>query len=889
MTTIIIDEQPYLVNQDKNLLEISLSLGLDLPYFCWHPALGSVGSCRQCAVVNFADDQDKNGRVVMACMTPVKEGMRFSIKHQSCTDFRKQVIEWLMINHPHDCPVCDEGGECHLQDMTVMTGHNYRRSRFLKRTFNNQNLGPLINHEMNRCITCYRCVRFYRDVAGGKDLAAFASSGRVYFGRFSDGTLENSFSGNLAEVCPTGVFTDKVFHNRYVRKWDLATAPSICQLCSLGCNISPQERGGVLRRVQNRIHPDINGYFICDRGRFGHDFINDHRLLSPLKNQEPISLNEAHALIKETLAQSNTVVGIGSARASLEANWILKQWVLPKNFYEGSSDQESVSSQEVLRLLSSSAIPIASLEDVRQTDYALIIAEDIAGRAPMLELAIRQAALLYRQDKAKTDIGVSPWNDAPVRDYARESLPIFSMNVFDQPIDGLDNQSITLSPADLLNLCIGLECALLKHDLPQNLDEKSRSWIEQATRALLKAKRPVIIAGTSLAEPKLLELAAKIASQLAQNSDAKLCFVLPKANSLGLALLAPKPFSKLASFKSIDAAIVLEADLEFELGSKPFREFIGRVKNLIVIDSLMTKTVLKANIALPCLSFAESTGSLLNNEGRLQRYYSVFKNKDNVEASFRTMISLMDQNAQERWPIIDEINRSMEFDVPFLSHAFDTFVKADFTILGRGIARQTSEFSGRTAMNANVSVHEKKPLEDPDSPLVFSMEGARNKIPLPLISTSWQPGWNSIQALFRTESMRFFPKDNHDGVRLFQYQKDQPFLFESVEVSSKVTAPLTWPSFYVLPRYHIFASFEQASFCHAFSSLMPSNTAFLSDDYQDQFHLASSEIILSTPHGDFPIKIEFKKMAREILLLPYGLFDAAVFYQPGKLMIGEHR
>ena len=139
-----------------------------------------------------------------------------------------------MINHPHDCPVCDEGGECHLQDMTVMTGHNYRRYKFRKKTYRNQYLGPFVNHEMNRCIQCYRCVRFYRDYAGGKDFDVFGSQNRIYFGRYQDGPLESVFSGNLVEVCPTGVFTDKTLKKHYTRKWDLQSAPSICSFCGVG-------------------------------------------------------------------------------------------------------------------------------------------------------------------------------------------------------------------------------------------------------------------------------------------------------------------------------------------------------------------------------------------------------------------------------------------------------------------------------------------------------------------------------------------------------------------------------------------------------------------------------------------------------------------------------
>ena len=156
MTTINVDGRPFAIRDGLNTLQACLELGFDLPYFCWHPAMGSVGACRQCAVKQFRDENDTRGRLVMACMTPATDGLRVSIQDPDAREFRSSVIEWLMVNHPHDCPVCDEGGECHLQDMTVMTGHDYRRYRGLKRTFRNQDLGPFVNHEMNRCIQCYR-------------------------------------------------------------------------------------------------------------------------------------------------------------------------------------------------------------------------------------------------------------------------------------------------------------------------------------------------------------------------------------------------------------------------------------------------------------------------------------------------------------------------------------------------------------------------------------------------------------------------------------------------------------------------------------------------------------------------------------------------------------
>ncbi|HEY9544833.1 MAG TPA: 2Fe-2S iron-sulfur cluster-binding protein, partial [Solimonas sp.] len=199
MATIHVDGKQYEVDGADNLLQACLNLGLDIPYFCWHPALGSVGACRQCAVKSYRDESDKTGRIVMSCMTPASNGTFISIADEEAKDFRASVVEFLMTNHPHDCPVCEEGGHCHLQDMTVMTAHHSRSYRFDKRTHLNQDLGPFIGHEMNRCISCYRCVRYYKDYADGTDLGVFGTAANVYFGRAEDGTLESEFSGNLTE------------------------------------------------------------------------------------------------------------------------------------------------------------------------------------------------------------------------------------------------------------------------------------------------------------------------------------------------------------------------------------------------------------------------------------------------------------------------------------------------------------------------------------------------------------------------------------------------------------------------------------------------------------------------------------------------------------------
>ncbi|HEY5572381.1 MAG TPA: NADH-quinone oxidoreductase subunit NuoG, partial [Anaerolineales bacterium] len=431
MATIYIDGKEYEVDPNKNLLHVGLSLGLDIPYFCWHPAMGSVGACRQCAVKQFRDENDQQGKLVMACMTPASDGTRISINDPEAVMFRAEVIEWLMINHPHDCPICDEGGECHLQDMTVMTGHSYRRYRFRKRTYRNQYLGPFVNHEMNRCIQCYRCVRFYKDHAGGEDLDVFGAHDQVYFGRKEDGVLESEFSGNLVEVCPTGVFTDKTLKQHYTRKWDLTTAPSVCVNCGIGCNTIPGERYGKLRRILNRYNRQVNGYFICDRGRYGYEFVNsEKRIRQPLLRRsgtlaQPVSVTDIQLALKEILESSKGVIGIGSPRTSLENNFALHRLVGSAHFFVGISDQEYRLVRRALISLQEGPARSASLHDAELSDAVLVLGEDLTNTAPMLAYAMHQA-VRNQPMKSVARLQIAAWNDAAAREVIQdEKGPLF--------------------------------------------------------------------------------------------------------------------------------------------------------------------------------------------------------------------------------------------------------------------------------------------------------------------------------------------------------------------------------------------------------------------------------------------------------------------------------
>ncbi|WP_201605235.1 NADH-quinone oxidoreductase subunit NuoG [Psychrobacter immobilis] len=543
MAVIHIDGTTVEVDSADNLLQACLSLGIDVPYFCYHPALGSVGSCRQCAVKQFQNKEDMEagrGRLVMSCMVAPGDDMYISVTDDEAKAFRKSMVELLMTNHPHDCPTCEEGGHCHLQDMTYMSGHSRRRYRFTKRTHHNQELGPFIAHEMNRCIACYRCVRFYKDYAGGEDLGVYGSNNRVYFGRDKDGQFESEFSGNLTEVCPTGVFTDKTHSERYNRKWDMQYAPSICHGCSAGCNISPGERYGELRRIENRYNGEVNRYFLCDRGRFGYGYVNrDDRPTQALEriNDKHVKINIDYAL-DETIKRikDKKVIGIGSPRASLETNFALKNLVGFDNFSTGLNHQQQALVNKCIEVLSTEGIYNPSMTDIETHDAVLVLGEDITQTSSRVALSVRQAAK-NEGLKMAAALQTQPWLAEPVKRIAQDALsPVYVIDVTQTKLEDISKVSVVATPEDItkLGFKVADEIASFADDLaeiadPQAVEQNAdastetdgmQALAQQIAYDLIQADKPLVISGSSLSSTALIEAAAQITQALTQKRSA---------------------------------------------------------------------------------------------------------------------------------------------------------------------------------------------------------------------------------------------------------------------------------------------------------------------------------------------------------------------------------
>lgn len=898
MTKFYVDNKLVEACSDQSLLQACLTLGYNLPYFCWHPAMGSVGACRQCAIKQFKDEKDERGRLVMSCMTPVAEGIRISIADAEASAFRASVIEGLMLNHPHDCPVCDEGGECHLQDMTVMTGHDYRRYRFNKRTFYNQYLGPLVHHEMNRCIQCYRCVRYYREYAGGRDFNQYTKSNTVYFGRQQEGVLESEFAGNLVEICPTGVFTDKTLRKHYTRKWDLQMAPSVCVHCGVGCNTTPGERYGSLRRIVNRYHGEVNGYFLCDRGRFGYEFVDSpKRIRQPLLRKDgklqPATPQAALENLRPALT-AGKVIGIGSPRASLESNFALRTMVGPQNFFAGVAGEECRLTAAMLGALKNGPARTPSLREVELADAVLILGEDVTQTAPRLALALRQSVRQKPFEEVEK-LKIPLWLDHAVREAVQEGHgPLFIAAVSATKLDDVATETYRAAPDDLARLGFAIA-----HELDSqapavaDLAEAPRRLAARIAQALKDAKRPLIVAGPSLNCEPLIRTAAEVASALCRaGKSANLCFTVPEANSFGLGLIEARPLSE--AFEAVrkgeaETVVILENDLYRRAPQSEVDEFLNSARHVMVLDALANGTTAKAEVVLPAATFAESDGTLVSSEGRAQRFFQVFVPQGEVQASWKWLRDAMlaaGQREAAAWENLDHIESSLAQALPALAGVAKAAPSSAFRAAGSRIPREPHRYSGRTAMLANISVSEPKPPVDEETPFSFTMEGNPDQPPSPLVPFFWSPGWNSIQSVNKYQEEIAGPLRGGDaGVRLIEPGQGSEAPFAGKPPDAFTAKPGEW---LLVPLYHIFGSEELSAEAPGVAELSPK--PYVALGAEDAAGLSLSEggeaqVVVNGSRLSLPVRVR-PEMPHGVAGLPLGLPDGGAISLPvwGKVL-----
>jgi NADH-quinone oxidoreductase subunit G len=327
MAKITIDGIEVEVQEGINCIEAAKAANIHVPHFCYHPSLSVVGQCRMCLV-----EIEGMPKLQAGCSTTVKEGMKIHVWNEKVDDARKGQMEFLLINHPLDCPICDKAGECPLQDYSFNYGSVNSRYGEFKRTYPGMDrtaIGPHVVQNMNRCIHCTRCIRFTSEITQTGELAFFKRGASTEVGVFPGTPLDNWMSACVTDVCPTGALTTREFRFES-RVWNLESAESVCNGCDVGCNIFIGHRNGQVFRYRPRVNPEVNDHWLCDFGRFSYERYDTDRVVVPKVRTEDDYLgistwSEALDAIAGAVRGAAKIGAIFSANMTNEEAWLAKE------------------------------------------------------------------------------------------------------------------------------------------------------------------------------------------------------------------------------------------------------------------------------------------------------------------------------------------------------------------------------------------------------------------------------------------------------------------------------------------------------------------------------------------------------------------------------------
>jgi NADH-quinone oxidoreductase subunit G len=276
MPTFYLDGQPIEFEKGETILAAARRYGREIPHYCYHPGLKVTAQCRMCLVdVVDAGNGNPIPKLQTSCSTPAAEGMKVDSQNEKVKAGQNTINEFLLVNHPLDCPICDQAGECDLQNFAFTYGTGHSEMEYEKRVYGWREVGSFLVLERNRCIHCSRCERFSRDVEGSHDFGMFLRTHELTFDTYEDEQIQHKFQGNLADICPVGAIMNRDWRFKK-RAWKLKKTPSVCTSCSTGCNVTVEQEGGRIYRYKPRENQAVNRWWMCDEGRVGFHHLNDH-------------------------------------------------------------------------------------------------------------------------------------------------------------------------------------------------------------------------------------------------------------------------------------------------------------------------------------------------------------------------------------------------------------------------------------------------------------------------------------------------------------------------------------------------------------------------------------------------------------------------------------
>jgi NADH-quinone oxidoreductase subunit G len=621
LLNIEIDGQALQIESGKTIMDAASRLGIVIPHFCYHKKLSIAASCRMCLV-----EVEKAPKPLPACATPVAEGMKVHTRSQYAINAQKGVMEFLLINHPLDCPICDQGGECMLQDIAVGYGGSASRYHEVKRVVREKNLGPLVATDMTRCIHCSRCVRFGQEIAGIMELGMPGRGEHTEVMPFLENQVVSELSGNVIDLCPVGALTSKPF--RYsARPWELARRPSISPHDSLGANVEVHVKNDRVMRVVPRDNEAVNECWIADRDRFGYEALNlVERLTRPMikDNGQWVETSWAaaldHVAAKLKAIPAADIGALAAPHRTVEELYLLQK--LMRSLGGGNVDHR-----------------------LRQSDFGL----DAQARGsfwlglPVEALACLDRVLLVGSNPRKDHPLLAQRLRAAARAGAEVNLVGASGEDFLAPLHARSTVAPSQLPAALAGVCAAL-AALKGAPVPALAAAHLGVGAPDATAQRMAAslaggeRRAVLLGNFAQYHPAYAQLHG-LAQEIAHLVDAPFGALGEAANSVGAAVAGAVPrHGPLGhpAVQGLNAAQMLAQrlrayvllDVEAELDSQDPVTALASLQGaecVVALTSYAGRALDYADVLLPIAPWTETSGTFVNTEGRVQSFAAVVK------------------------------------------------------------------------------------------------------------------------------------------------------------------------------------------------------------------------------------------------------------------------
>ena len=668
-----IDDIPVAVPAGTLVWAAAQQAGIEIPIYCYHPKMPPLGACRMC----FVEIEKLPKPPQTACTTPVSEGMIVHTKTERVLKARRGTLEFLLINHPLDCPICDKGGECDLQDFTLRHGPGGTRFDQPKRHY----LKPIpvsdrVMLDRERCILCQRCTRFSSEISMDNGLVMISRGYKMEVGTAPDHAFDSIFSGNTVEMCPVGALTATAYRFKS-RPWELKHIPSVCNNCSVGCNIRIDVRVDKIMRNMSRANDAIDDGWLCDRGRWGFEFVNSpQRLRTPMirRNGQMVAVTweQAFYTIALRLGEiikkhgASAVGGIGSTRTTNEEAYLfqklLRQVIGTPHVDHHHGHFPTTNTTRSLRdsMTGKPWMMTNSIAEIEQASHIVLIAADPYQRQPILDLRIKKAM------KGGAKISIVNANQTELDHFAVQKITLPQQGTGAAAkvlLSTVVRQEELKSPDEALSAKILQEDALI-HDHEESLGTEVTAQLRGLAHEIAEARGAIILYDEmATLEPGCEDLATDLQALavVTGNIDRPGAGVGPlfeDANSLGARDMGLLP-DALPGYKPAEEVGMTYAEMLsspqikalYVMGANPARhveKLPGTLELLIVQDIMLTETAQQADVVLPAVTFAEKDGSMTNIDHHVQAIRQALRPLPGTKADWEIIIEIA-RHMGTRW------------------------------------------------------------------------------------------------------------------------------------------------------------------------------------------------------------------------------------------------